>query len=183
MIASPRIMLVDDEPGILSAIGRLLRSARQGTVRQFVIESFTQPEEALDRAEQTEFDLVLSDYRMPGMDGIAFLTAIRQVQPRTPRLIMSGQADLQTLIAAVNVAGVVRFISKPWHEIELYLAIQHALDERRLLNENERLVAELDGQRRLVSRQEGLLRRLEAQWPDLVKACRLPEGQTVLSDP
>lgn len=181
MIESPRIMLVDDEPGILSAIERLLRSARQGTVRQFMIEKYTRPDEALDRAEQVEFDLVLSDFRMPGMDGIAFLTAIREMQPRTPRLIMSGQADLQTLITAINVAGIVRFINKPWHEIEFYLAIQHALDERRLLNENERLRADLEVQKNLVGRQEGLLRRIEAQWPELIAACRGTEEVALAS--
>lgn len=169
MNSSPRLMLVDDEPNVLSAIERLLRSARQDTSRQYRIECFTRPELALNRAEEVAFDLVLSDYRMPEMDGIAFLAAIRELQPRTPRLIMSGQADLHTLINAVNIAGIVRFISKPWHEIELFLAIDNALAERRLLEENQRLADELRVQRNLLSRHEAELRRVEAECPGITR--------------
>jgi DNA-binding NtrC family response regulator len=74
---------------------------------------------------------------------------------------MSGYADLKTLLNAINVAGVVRFISKPWHEIELYLAIDNALGERELVRENARLAAELRGLRALVGRQQAEVKRLE----------------------
>lgn len=173
-------MLVDDEPNVLSAIERLLRSARHGTRRQYTIECFTGAEAALDRAEEVGFDLVLSDFRMPGMDGIAFLAAVRELQPRTPRLIMSGQADLQTLINAVNFAGVVRFIGKPWHEIELFLAIENALDERRLIEENQRLADELRAQRSVLSRHEAELWRLEAECPGITRVDWGRDGSVVI---
>lgn len=180
MIAAAHLMLVDDEPNVLSALERMLRTARYGSDRQYRIECFTRAEAALSRAEEKGFDLILSDLRMPEMDGITFLAGVRELQPHTPRLIMSGQADLQTVINAVNVAGIVRFISKPWHEVELFLAIENALAERRLLEENRRLADELRVQRKLLSRHEAELRRLETESPGITRVNWGVDGSMIL---
>lgn len=181
MNTSARLMLVDDEPNILSALVRLLRNARYGSDRQYEIECFTRSDAALGRAEEKGFDLILSDLRMPEMDGIAFLAAVRELQPNTPRLIMSGQADLQTVINAVNIAGIVRFIAKPWHEVELFLAIENALGERRLLEENRRLADEVRVQRKLISRHEAELRRLELESPGITRVNWGADGSMIAS--
>jgi DNA-binding NtrC family response regulator len=120
-----RILLVDDEPNILSALRRCLAGidVRQldGDVLQF--ETFTSPQAAIERAEEEDFDLVISDYRMPSMNGVEFLSRMMQVQPNAPRVIISGYADRSAIITAINEVHLTRFIEKPWNDEELRQAV------------------------------------------------------------
>jgi DNA-binding NtrC family response regulator len=121
----PRILLVDDEPNILSALRRCLAGidVRQldGEVLQF--ETFTAPDAAIERSEEQDFNLVISDYRMPSMNGVEFLSRIMQIQPTAPRVIISGFADRNAIIAAVNEVHLARFIEKPWKDDKLRQAV------------------------------------------------------------
>ncbi len=116
-----RILLVDDEPNILSALRRCLAgidvSQLDGEALQF--ETFTTPEAAIERSEEQDFNLVISDYRMPSMNGVEFLSRMMQIQPAAPRVIISGFADRDAIIAAVNEVHLTRFIEKPWKDEEL----------------------------------------------------------------
>ncbi|HEU4662557.1 MAG TPA: response regulator [Dokdonella sp.] len=116
-----RILLVDDEPNILNALRRCLASIDVGRLDGEApkVEAFTSPERALERGEEQDFDLVISDYRMPGMDGVEFLSAMMDLQPSVPRVICSGYADRDAIIAAVNEVQLARFIGKPWADEEL----------------------------------------------------------------
>lgn len=116
-----RILLVDDEPNILSALRRCLAAidVRQLDGEALVFETFTSPEAAIERSEEQDFDLVISDYRMPSMNGVAFLGRMMQIQPAAPRVIISGYADRNAIIAAVNEVHLTRFIEKPWNDEEL----------------------------------------------------------------
>ena len=137
-----RVMLVDDEESILKSLRRLLRVApctSGNKTYTLEVEPFTSAKEALSRAHEEEFDLFVSDYRMPEMDGIEFLKAAREIQPDAARLILSGYADLNALIRAVNEVGIERFIGKPWNDYELLAAIGQALAHRELLQENRQL--------------------------------------------
>jgi len=137
-----RVMLVDDEESILKSLRRLLRVApctAGNKTYNLEIETFTSARAALARAREEEFDLFISDYRMPEMDGIEFLKAAREIQPDAARLILSGYADLNALIRAVNEVGIERFIGKPWNDYELLAAIGQALAHRELLQENRQL--------------------------------------------
>jgi two-component system probable response regulator PhcQ len=120
-----RILLVDDEPNILSALRRCLAgidvSQLDGEALQF--ETFTTPEAAIERSEDQDFNLVISDYRMPSMSGVEFLSRIMQIQPTAPRMIISGFADRDAIIAAVNEVHLTRFIEKPWKDDELRQAV------------------------------------------------------------
>ncbi|MBA8889854.1 CheY-like chemotaxis protein [Dokdonella fugitiva] len=120
-----RILLVDDEPNILSALRRCLASIDVGELdgEALKVEAFTSPEQALERSEEQDFDLVVSDYRMPGMDGVEFLSAMMELQPAVPRMICSGYADRDAIIAAVNEVQLARFIGKPWVDEELAAAV------------------------------------------------------------
>ena len=120
-----RILLVDDEPNILSALRRCLASIDVGELdgEALKVEAFTSPEQALERSEEQDFDLVVSDYRMPGMDGVEFLSAMMELQPTVPRVICSGYADRDAIIAAVNEVQLARFIGKPWVDDELASAV------------------------------------------------------------
>lgn len=178
----PGLLLVDDEPLVLRALERQLRGILRSPRPGYRIEAFTQPAEALQRAREAAFDVVISDYRMPEMNGVAFLRAFRSIQPAAARLILSGQADLGGLADAVNEAGIMRYLSKPWDEAELVFAIENALKERRLLLENQRLADELRASRGRLSRQETELRRLERESPGITRVNWGPDGE-VLLDP
>lgn len=128
------ILLVDDEPNILNALRRELEAEHE-------VETFTSPQEALQRASTTDFDLVLTDYRMPEMDGVAFLEILAQRQPDTMRLILSGQADVEALIKAINVSHPYLFVPKPWDRHDLKAGIAQALNFRQATLENRRLAA------------------------------------------
>lgn len=137
-----KILILDDEPHILQALRRLLRAApcmHGKQVFDLELETFCSARAALERLEHEPFDLLLSDYRMPEMDGVSFLKAAKQIQPDACRLILSGYADLNGLLRAVNDVGIDRFIAKPWNDYELVAAIAQALAHRELLQENKRL--------------------------------------------
>lgn len=180
MSPQSRLLLVDDEPNILHALERQLRGISRGDEPAYRIESCTNPRIALSRAEDAAFDLVISDYRMPDMDGVAFLHAFRRVQPMAARLILSGQTDLAGLIGAINDAGIVRFLAKPWEEAELVFAVEHSLRERHLLLENQRLADDLRASRDIVARQEAELRRLERESPGITRVNRDADGAVLL---
>ena len=177
-IEQPTLLLVDDEPNVLRALERQLRAVVRSP--GYRVELHTSPAEALRRAADTAFDLVVSDYRMPEMDGVAFLRAFREIQPHAARIILSGQTDLRGLIGAINEAGVMRFIAKPWDDAELVFAIENALMERHLLLENQRLADELRASRGLLSRHEAELRRLERECPGITRVNWGPDGSVLL---
>ena len=120
-----RILLVDDEPNILSALRRCLAGidVRQLDGEALQFETFTTPEAAIERSEDQDFNLVISDYRMPSMNGVEFLSRMMQIQPAAPRVIISGFADRDAIIAAVNEVHLTRFIEKPWKDDDLRQAI------------------------------------------------------------
>ncbi|MBS4099518.1 MAG: response regulator [Sulfuricella sp.] len=178
-----RIMLVDDEPNILGALRRVFAAPLAEDGSKLVVETFTSPHEALKRArEGTPFDVVISDYRMPEMDGVAFLKAFREIQPHTLRLVLSGYADLEALIGAINQAQIFRFIAKPWHDYELRATLAMALAHHDLLTENQRLADEVRAQRSLISRQEMEFRRLEMESPGITKVNWGPDGSVLLDE-
>lgn len=137
-----RLMIVDDESGILNALRRLLLSVpcSYGCLTYTLeVETCTTPAAALERAREQAFDLFLADYRMPGMNGVEFLAEVRQIQPDAARLIISGYADLNAFVEAVNGADIYRFLSKPWNDYVLVSAIAQALNYRELMLENRQL--------------------------------------------
>ena len=120
-----RLMLVDDEPNILTALRRSLAAidARQLDGDALLFETFTSPEAAIERSDEQDFDLVISDYRMPSMNGVEFLSRIMEFQPSVPRMIISGYADREAIISAVNEVHLTRFIEKPWDDDVLRRAV------------------------------------------------------------
>jgi len=120
-----RVLLVDDEPNILSALRRSLAAidTRDLDGEALLFETFTSPEAAIRRSEEQDFDLVISDYRMPSMNGVEFLARVMECQPSVPRMIISGYADRDAIIAAVNEVHLARFIEKPWDDQNLRNAV------------------------------------------------------------
>lgn len=120
-----RLLIVDDEIPVLQALRRLLR--RQFSPQQLSVVQCSDPRQALQRLQHERFDVVISDYRMPGLDGVSLLARARELDPRAVRLMLSAAADFSTLLAAVNRAGVFRFVPKPWSEAQLLADLKAAL--------------------------------------------------------
>ncbi|GMU43201.1 MAG: response regulator [Xanthomonadales bacterium] len=172
-----RVILVDDEPNILSSLRRALVAMPVETFGgSLSLETFTNPLMALARAREQPFDLVISDYRMPEMDGVSFLVQLRELQPDIARLILSGYADLGALIEAINRAQIHRFLAKPWDEADLRLAIQQALAHRALLMENARLADLVRVQQGKLTRTALALKRLEQENPGITRVKRAEDG-------
>ena len=116
----PKLLLVDDEERILTALRRSLR--RDG----YDITTAETPREALERLEQETFDAVLSDYKMPGMTGLELLAKVARMQPQAGKLLITGwsQALSQSELEAIGVDAV---IPKPWEDAELKDALKKAL--------------------------------------------------------
>lgn len=177
-----RIMLVDDEVNILNALRRGLSSGPEAASEghSLEIETFSSPIEALRRADYIPFDLVMTDYRMSEMNGVEFLVNFKQIQPNTVRLILTGYADLDGMIGAINDAQIFRFIAKPWHDFELRAAVMQALSFRYLMMENQRLADLVRAQQGRLTKQELELRRLEEQSPGITKVNWGPDGSVLL---
>ena len=138
--------------------------------------------DALERSRHTAYDLVLSDYRMPGMNGVEFLSAFRQLQPDAERLILSGYADLNALIEAINAAGIRRFIAKPWKDYELIAAIGQSLALRAAAVENQSLADEMRLARGTLTAEDLERRRLEAEEPGITHVNWGPDGSVLLDE-
>ncbi len=179
-----RILLVDDEPHIVSALQRLLRNGLKTTSgERYAVEGFNDAATALQRASECSFTLAISDHRMPGMTGVEFLSRLRQLQPDCGRIILSGYADLNALVAAINEAEIARFISKPWADFDLLSAVRQVLRIRELTIENQRLADQVRQQMGVLSAQEAELRRLERLEPGITHVKWGADGSFILEDP
>lgn len=173
-----RLLLVDDEINVLQALRRSLNRAFQG--EGVTIELFDNPLNALNRAAEQHFDLVLSDYRMPQMDGIAFLKRFRELQPEAARLILSASTDFDILMSAINEAEVQRYVVKPWSDEELIAFIRTALERGEQNQEDRKLADEVRLRQGELSAEEVERRRLEAEEPGITKVTWGPDGSVIL---
>lgn len=126
-----RVLLVDDVPNILSALRRCLHVGRGGDdAPEILVECFTSAVRALERLDEEDFDLIVSDYRMPEMNGIDFLSRTIESNPAATRVLMTAYADLDAVLAAVNRSRVARILCKPWKDDEVRAAIFEMLECR-----------------------------------------------------
>lgn len=131
---SERVLFVDDEPNVLDGIQRSLR-------KQVDLRTAPSGAEAiLLLREAGPFALVISDMRMPAMNGAQFLAKVREQNPDTVRIILSGQADLQATIAAVNEGHIYRFLSKPCPPDQLLAAVKDGLKQHQLITAEKELL-------------------------------------------
>lgn len=131
------ILIVDDEPNILKSLKRLMVDADH---KLLAAES---GEAGLDLLANNEVHLVLSDYRMPGMNGVEFLCKVKEKYPSTMRLILSGFADAAAVVDAINDGHVYKFMPKPWDDQEFLTTVKRALEQYDLQMENKELYKQL----------------------------------------
>lgn len=127
------LLFVDDEPNILNALRRLFRPLG------YKIHTADGGSEGLALLEQEPVDLVISDMRMPNMDGAQFLEQVRQRWPDTMRILLTGYADVSSTIAAINKGEIYRYVTKPWDDNDITLLVKHALERKDLEREKLRL--------------------------------------------
>ncbi|MBU0910202.1 MAG: response regulator [Proteobacteria bacterium] len=138
MIEQVKILCVDDEPNVLRALKRLFID------EDYEILTAASGEEGLELLEKEyPVQLVLSDYRMPAMDGVDFLKRVCERWPDTIRIVLSGYADTAAIVAAINEGQIYKFIAKPWDDNELKITIAKALEVYFLNEQNQRLTSEL----------------------------------------
>lgn len=129
------VLCVDDEVNILAALKRVLRTAG------YLVVTASDGPQALARLEEMPIDVVVSDMRMPGMDGAALLEQVQQRWPGVARLLLTGHADMGSTVAAINRGRILRYLQKPWDEHELLGAIGEAVERIALEREKTRLEA------------------------------------------
>ncbi len=155
--ASATLLFVDDEANILSSLKRLFRP--QG-YRIFTAESGAQGLEIMARET---IDLVISDMRMPEMNGAQFLERVREGWPEPVRILLTGYAEIGATIEAINKGHIYRYISKPWEDNDITLIVKHALQQKTLEWEKQRL-------EELTRKQNEELKELNASLEERVKA-------------
>ncbi|HEY8035192.1 MAG TPA: EAL domain-containing protein [Methylobacter sp.] len=129
----PAILFVDDEANMLKAFRRLFHN--EAYVSYFA----SSGAEGLEVLRQHAVDLIISDMRMPEMNGAEFLTQVFMQWPETIRILLTGYADLQSTIEAVNNGRIYNYCNKPWNDEELKLLVRNALEQKRLREERDRL--------------------------------------------
>ncbi|CDF95008.1 MULTISPECIES: HD domain-containing phosphohydrolase [unclassified Pseudomonas] len=134
-VTKPTVLLVDDEESILNSLRRLLRS------QPYEILLADSGAKALEILKERPVDLVMTDARMPNMDGATLLAQIRKLYPSTLRILLTGYADVDMMTKAINEGGLYRYLSKPWNDDELVQALRQALAHQHSESERQRLEA------------------------------------------
>lgn len=153
---TPTILLVDDEEMVLNSIKSFF-----AIESDYRLVTYTSPVLALQEIDQkaNNFDLVISDYLMPEMDGITFLAKVKEKKPYVPRILLTGYADKENAIKAINNVGLYQYIEKPWDNEDLRLIIRNGLEKTVLLKQLEEKIREVErAQRDLSEVQKDILR-------------------------
>ncbi|MDN3680633.1 response regulator [Vibrio tapetis subsp. quintayensis] len=136
-IDKPKLLILDDEPDIVKALTRVLR-------KDFEISAFVFPLEALAYLADNDVDIILSDMRMPKMDGAEFFAQSRKTQPHAIRVLLTGYADVEATTRAINDGGVNSYLTKPWDNNNLRFSLLQSASLFTLQSEKKRLKAEIE---------------------------------------
>src|SRR4030065_2698488 len=134
------ILVVDDEVSVLNAIYRVFRKDGYNILRS------DNPGDALKLLDEHFCHLIISDYRMPDMDGVSFLREAMRLRPDAIRMILSGYAGCSTIISAINDGGIYKFLSKPWEDDILKSEVRYALERYELQRVNKKLLNDVKRQ-------------------------------------
>jgi len=132
-----RILCVDDEPNVLNALKRLFLD------EDYTILTASSGQEGISVLGKERVQLVISDYRMPAMNGVEFLAEVYKRWPDTVRIVLSGYADSASIVSAINDGHVYKFIPKPWNDDDLKVTVSNAIERFFLFRKNRQLTEEL----------------------------------------
>ena len=153
------VLIVDDEPRVLDSLEALL-------AMDYCVLRADEPKAALSTLAETEVAVIVSDQRMPGMNGVEFLARSREVAPETVRILLTAFTDADALMTSINAAHVYHFLLKPWDPNELLHTVRRGVERYELTRERERLLRDLSARnadletalRDLRTAQDGLVR-------------------------
>jgi DNA-binding NtrC family response regulator len=134
-----RIVIVDDEDMVLVALSSFLALETQHEVL-----TFTRASDALAFIEKNDIDMIISDFLMPEMDGLQFLRRARDLRPEVPRVILTGYADKENAIKAINEVGLYQYIEKPWSNDDLLIVIRNGVEKRRLVRKLSQKIEQIN---------------------------------------
>lgn len=137
--SKPTVAIVDDEQMVVTSLTALL-----GLEDEFEVHGFTDPGEAAQFVESHTVDVIVSDYRMPKMNGLQLLRRVREVQTESSRVLLTSHADAQSAIDAINQLALFQYLEKPWDNEQLLLAIRSGVERSRLIRDLRRKADELD---------------------------------------
>src|SRR5215831_4694871 len=110
----------------------------------YAITGYTEPLQAIKHLETNSVDVVVSDYLMPKVNGLQLLAKAKEYQPEAARVLLTGHADKQSAIQAINQVGLYQYLEKPWDNAQLLLVIQGGIERTQLLRKLRDKVSELD---------------------------------------
>lgn len=147
--------MVDDEENILKAVRRVLRHGN------WDVTTCVDAETGLEALATVQPEVVISDFRLPGMNGAEFLARVKQLMPRAQRILLTGHADQRAIEDAINRSEIFRYVAKPWNDAQLLLTVQSAFEQFAMATENVRLSA-------MTQRQNAELKALNSQLEERV---------------
>ena len=136
---NPTIVIVDDEEMVLTSLKSFLTLETE-----YIVKTFTSAKQALEYIKKERVDLVVSDYLMPEMDGITFLAAVRDIIPEVPRIILTGYADKENAIKAINNVGLFQYIEKPWDNDDILIIFRNGLEKKKLMRRLDEKIKEIN---------------------------------------
>jgi diguanylate cyclase (GGDEF)-like protein len=131
----PELLVVDDDPATLKLLSRVLG-------KRYSVVTVNTPRAALKRLKTERVDIIISDYVLPGMNGVDFIKATHELAPDAKRMIITGRADLETTVSSINEAQIDFFLTKPVRAEELYQAVDKLWNHRQVQMERDRLAAQ-----------------------------------------
>ncbi len=171
------VVIIDDEVNILKSIQRVLRH------QPWEVLAYSDPREAIrELSGRSDVDVIISDYRMPQMNGVELLQALKNQCPDAIRMILSGQVDMEAVLNAINKAEVYRFIMKPWNDEDLVITLRNAIEHNQLIKENKQLAETVRAQHREINRHVTELKRLEKESPGITQVDWGEDGSIDLTD-
>lgn len=133
------VLVVDDEPMVAMSLRSFLELETS-----YSVHTFTDPKAALEAVREKHFDVIVADFMMPVMDGITLLRAVRELRPLTTRILLTGYADKENAIRAINEAGLYYYLEKPWNNDQLKVIVRNGVERSALFNELDSRVSALE---------------------------------------
>src|SRR5688572_10329545 len=136
---SALIVAVDDEEMVVKSLSFFLELETP-----YQVKVYTSAKEALAFIAANDVDIVMSDYLMPEMDGLRFLAGVRDLKPEVPRIILTGYADKENAIKAINEIGLYQYIEKPWNNEYLRIILRNGIEKKQLLQRLSQKMTEVN---------------------------------------
>jgi len=163
------LLVVDDEPHVIAALKRVFIE------EPFDVCTAFSAAEGMKLLKARKICVIISDQQMPGISGVEFLSAVKSEKPEIIRIILTGHADLNSAMQAINSGEIYKYILKPWNDTELRLTVRNAMERFNLEEENRRLL-------RIIRSQAVDLKMLEKKFPGITQIDRDNDGMLVIPE-